>query len=59
MCPMIWPHPSTDHDDLLFHARLNTGFTGLLCLGELTWPNQIGLRDYRKVTLRSSLKLHA
>ena len=56
---MIWPHPSTDHDDLLFHARLNTGFTGLLCLGELTWPNQIGLRDYRKVTLRSSLKLHA
>jgi hypothetical protein len=34
--------PSTDHD-LLFHAQLNTGFTGLLRLGELTWPNQIGL----------------
>ena len=51
--------PSTDHDDLLFHAQLNTGFTGLLRLGELTWPNQIALRDYRKVTLRSSLKLHA
>ena len=35
--------PSTEHDDLLFHAQLNTGFTGLLHLGELTWPNQISL----------------
>jgi hypothetical protein len=48
--------PSTDHDDLLFNAQLNTGFTALLRLGELTWPNKIALRDYRKVTLRSSLK---
>jgi len=50
--------PSTEHDDLLFYAQLNTGFTRLLCLGELTWPNQISLCDYRKVTLRSSLELH-
>jgi hypothetical protein len=48
--------PSTDHDDLLFDAQLNTGFTALLRLGELTWPNKIALRDYRKVTLRSSLE---
>ena len=48
--------PSTDHDDLLFNALLNTGFTGLLRLGELTWPNKIALRDYRKVTMRSSLE---
>ena len=51
--------PSTDHDDLLFHAQLNAGFTGLLLLGELTWPNHIALQDYRKVTLQSFLKLHA
>ena len=51
--------PSTDHDDLLFYAQLNTDFTRLLRLGELTWPNQITLQDYRKVTLQSSLKLHA
>ena len=50
--------PSTDHDDLLFDAQLNTGFTALLRLGELTWPNKIALRDYRKVTLRSSLERH-
>jgi hypothetical protein len=43
--------PSTDHDDLLFNAQLNTGFTELLRLGELTWPNKIALRDYRKVTM--------
>ena len=43
--------PSTDHDDLLFHAQLDTSFTILLHLGELTWPNQIALWDYRKVTL--------
>jgi len=51
--------PCTEHDDLLSHAQLNIGFTRLLYLGELTWPNQISLHDYRKVTLRSSLKLHA
>ena len=48
---------STDHDDLLFNAQLNTGFTGLLRLGEITWPNKISLRDYKKVTMRFSLDL--
>ena len=37
--------PSTDHDDLLFNAQLNTGFTALLRLGELTWPNKIALQN--------------
>ena len=44
------------HDDLLFNAQLNTGFTGLLCLGEMTWPNRIALRDYKKVTMCFSME---
>jgi hypothetical protein len=47
---------SSDHDDLLFDAQLNTGFTGLLRLGEMTWPNNVALRDYKKVTMRFSLE---
>ena len=35
--------PSTDDNDLFFHAHLNTGFSGLLCLDELIWLNQIAL----------------
>jgi hypothetical protein len=50
---------STLHDDLLFHAQLNTGFTGLLRLGELTWPDTIHLRDYKKVSMRFSLKINS
>ena len=42
---------STLHDDLLFNALLNTGFTGLLQLGELTWPDKVTLRDYKKVSM--------
>jgi hypothetical protein len=49
---------STIHDDLLFNAQFNTGFTGLLRLGEMTWPNKIALRDYKKVTMRFSLEFH-
>ena len=48
--------PSTLHDDLLFNALLNTGFTGLLCLRELTWPDKIALRDYKKLTMWHSLQ---
>ena len=32
---------SLDHDDLLFDAQVNTGFTGLLHLGEMTWLNKV------------------
>jgi hypothetical protein len=49
---------STLHDDLLFHAQLNTGFTGLLRLGELTSPDTTYLRDYKKVSMRFSLKIN-
>ena len=47
---------STIHDDLLFNAQLNTGFTGLLHLGELTWPDWVSLRNYKKVTMRFSME---
>src|SRR5882762_1682015 len=48
---------SSDHDDLLFDAQVNTGFTGLLCLGEMTWPNKVTLCDYKKVTMCFSLEI--
>jgi hypothetical protein len=50
---------SSDHDDLLFEAQLNTGITGLLRLGEITWPNKVTLRDFKKVTMRFSLEFFA
>jgi len=46
---------SHNHDDMLFLCMLNTSFTGLLRLGELTVSNP-QLRNFRKVILRSSLK---
>ena len=47
---------SHDHDDLLFLTMLNSGFTGLLRLGELAVSDNPRLRDFRKVVLRSSFK---
>lgn len=49
---------SNSHDDLLFAALVVTGFFGLLRLGEMTFPDNSYLRDWRKVTKRSSLVLH-
>ena len=46
---------STFHDDLLFVAMLVTGFFALMRLGELTFPNNPALRDWRKVIQRSSV----
>jgi hypothetical protein len=48
---------SSAHDDLLFVALLNTGFHGLLRLGELTFPDNHSIRDWRKVIRRRSLVL--
>ena len=47
---------STIHDNLLFNAQLNTGFTGPLHLGEMTWPDHVALRDYKKVTMQFSME---
>ena len=49
---------STSLDDTLFLAILLTGFHGLLRLGELTWPDNSNLRDYRKVIMRSTVRVH-
>ena len=48
---------STDHDDLLFQTLLLTGFFALMCLGELTFPNNVNLRNWRKVTKHSTVKI--
>ena len=48
---------STHHDDLLFKSMLLTGFFALMRLGELTFPNDIKLRNWKKVSKRSSVVL--
>jgi hypothetical protein len=50
---------STSFDDILFLAILLTGFHGLLRLGELTWPDNKKLCDYRKVVMRSSVQVNS
>jgi hypothetical protein len=48
---------ATSFDDALFLSILLTGFHGLLRLGELTWPDNSNLRDYRKVVMRNSVRV--
>ncbi|KAJ3871757.1 hypothetical protein F5051DRAFT_340405 [Lentinula edodes] len=45
------------YDHCLFTIMLITGTCGLLRLGELTLPDNPALRNFRKVTLRTSLEL--
>jgi hypothetical protein len=46
---------SSDHDDMLFLSMINTGFPGLLRLGEMAVSDNLHLRNFQKVVLRSSL----
>ena len=46
---------SRDHDDLLFLAMLLTGFFALLRLGEMTFPNDTSLQNWRKISKRSTV----
>jgi hypothetical protein len=46
---------SDNYDDILFVTMLLTGFFALMRLGELSFPNDKSLRDWRKVTKRSSV----
>ena len=46
---------SRDHDDVLFLCMLNTGFPGLLRLGEMTVSDNPHLRDFQKIVLRNTL----
>ncbi|KDR79786.1 hypothetical protein GALMADRAFT_61709 [Galerina marginata CBS 339.88] len=49
---------SITHDNLLFICMLMTGFFALMCLGELSFPDDHSLRDWRKVTKRSSVQVN-
>ena len=48
---------STLHDDLLFVAMILTGFFGLLRLGEMTFPDDSSLHNWKKVTRRSTVNI--
>jgi hypothetical protein len=48
---------SIHHDDLLFVAMLLTGFFGLLRLGEMTFPDDTSIQNWRKVTRRSTVRV--
>lgn len=50
--------PSTTHDNKLFFSLLLPGFHGLLRLGELVWPDNKSLQDYRKVMMCHTVHLH-
>ena len=45
---------SQDHDDLLFVSMLLTGFFALMRLGELTFPDDKSIHNWRKVTQRKT-----
>ena len=46
---------SRDHNNMLFLSMVNTGFAGLLRLGEMAVSDSPKLRDSRKTILRTSL----
>lgn len=48
---------SIQHDDLLFKTLLITGFFALMRLGELTFPDAVKLRNWKKISKRSSVVL--
>jgi len=54
---MVLSHYNTsqDHDDLLFVSMLLTGFFALMRLGELTFPDNKSIHNWRKVTQRKSV----
>ena len=45
------------HDDILFATLLLTGFHALMRLRELVFPDKKALRNYRKISLRHSVRL--
>ena len=47
------------YDDILFITQLLAGFDCLLRLGELTWPDKLDLRDYRKVSMQHTVEFLA
>lgn len=43
------------HDDLLFASQITSGVFALLRLGELTYPDNVSLRNPRKISMRDSV----
>ena len=59
LVPITRYEHSSNHDDLLFLTLFLTGFFGLMRLGELVFPDDVSLQDWRKVTRRSSVHVTA
>jgi hypothetical protein len=53
--PLARYEHSTLHDDLLFLSMFLTAVFGLMCLGELVFPDDQSLRDWRKITRWASV----
>jgi len=49
-------HNSSSHNELLFVAMLQTGFFGVMRLGELSFPDNASLRNWKKVIRRKTIK---
>jgi hypothetical protein len=49
---------SASYNDKLFMVLLFTGFHGLMRLGELVWPDQKKLHDFRKVICRNTVRVN-
>ena len=49
---------SSSHDDKLFLAMLLTGFFALMRIGELSYPNDKQLRNWKKITKRSTVVIN-
>ena len=49
---------SPNHDDLLFNSIILTAFFALHRLGELVFPDDVSMQDWRKIVHRSSIMLH-
>ena len=45
------------HDNLLFAALLFTEFFGLLRLGDMTFPDDPNIREWRKISRRTTLRI--
>jgi hypothetical protein len=57
-CLLTSSTDTPNHDDLLFNSIILTAFFALHRLGELVFPNDASIRDWRKIIRRSSVMLH-